>query len=137
MNTIDSTEARTLDQQQVLGNVAESIEDDMNLIFQQKKQPSQKSNLDMDIEEDEEDNLQTQQNFAMASTGTNLVYNQPIAEQSKKSYKSIPSADLKTSASHHHHGLVHGAKGWLKMGAWTGKKGAFGWHGKHPAGKGK
>lgn len=44
--------------------------------------------------------------------------------------------DLKTSASHHHHGHK-GAKGWLDMGAWTGKKGAFGWYDKHPVGKGK
>lgn len=135
LSTIDLTEARTLDQEQVLSNVAESIGNDMDLIFQQQKQPSQKSNLDMDIEEDEEDDLQTQQNPSMASTGTNLVYNQPIVEQSEKNYNSIPSADLKTSASRHHHG--HGAKGWLKMGAWTGKKGAFGWHDKHPVGKGK
>lgn len=46
------------------------------------------------------------------------------------------SSDLKSSASkHYHHG--HGAKGWLDMGAWTGKKGAFGWYDKHPVGKGK
>lgn len=43
--------------------------------------------------------------------------------------------DLKTAASHHHKG--HGAKGWLDMGAWSGKKGAFGWYDKHPVGKGK
>lgn len=136
LSTIDSAEARTLDQQQALSDAAESIQNDMNLIFQQQQlEPSQKSNMDMDIDDDEEDDLQTQQNPSMASTGTNLVYNQPIAEQSQKNYNSIPSVDLKTSASHHHHG--HGAKGWLDMGAWTGKKGAFGWYDKHPVGKGK
>lgn len=138
LSTIDSTEARTLDQQQALSNAAESVQNDMNLIFQQQQQqldPSQKSNMDMDIDDDEEEDLQNQQNPSMASTDTNLVYNQPIAEQSRKNYYSIPSVDLKTSASHHHHG--HGAKGWLDMGAWTGKKGAFGWYDKHPVGKGK
>lgn len=135
LSAIDLAEARVLDQQQALAEAAESIQHDMDMILQQQQQPSQQSNMDMDIDDDEEDDLQNQQNPNMASTGTNLVYNQPIAEQSQKKYNAIPSADLKTSASHHHHG--HGAKGWLDMGAWTGKKGAFGWYDKHPVGKGK
>lgn len=58
------------------------------------------------------------------------------AEQSTQKSLKAPNSDLKTSASHHYHG--HGAKGWLDMGAWTGKKGAFGWYDKHPVGgKGK
>lgn len=43
--------------------------------------------------------------------------------------------DLATAAGHHHH-HGHYAHGWLKMGAHTGHKGAFGWHDKHPVGKG-
>lgn len=36
---------------------------------------------------------------------------------------------------HHHH--KKGMKGWLDMGAWTKKKGAFGWYADFPVGKGK
>lgn len=46
-------------------------------------------------------------------------------------------ADLRTAASKHYGHHKGGAKGWLDMGAWTGKKGAFGWYDKHPVGKGK
>lgn len=59
-------------------------------------------------------------------------YNMPQQQQVQLTQQT----DLKTSASHHHHGHK-GAKGWLDMGAWTGKKGAFGWYDKHPVGKGK
>lgn len=59
-------------------------------------------------------------------------YNVPQQQQAQPTQH----IDLKTSASHHHHGHK-GAKGWLDMGAWTGKKGAFGWYDKHPVGKGK
>lgn len=41
--------------------------------------------------------------------------------------------DLKTAAGHHYH-HKHSVHGWLKMGAHTGKKGAFGWHAKYPVG---
>ena len=41
--------------------------------------------------------------------------------------------DMATAAGHHHH-HKHYPAGWLKMGAHTGKKGAFGWHSKHPVG---
>lgn len=59
-----------------------------------------------------------------------------LAQASSQKVLAAPRGDLKTSASHHYHG--HGAKGWLDMGAWTGKKGAFGWYDKHPVGgKGK
>lgn len=44
--------------------------------------------------------------------------------------------DMATAAGHHHH-HGHYAHGWLKMGAHTGHKGAFGWHDKHPVGKGR
>ena len=43
--------------------------------------------------------------------------------------------DMATAAGHyyhqHHH---HSPSGWLKMGAHTGPKGAFGWHAKYPVG---
>lgn len=63
---------------------------------------------------------------------------QQLKQQQQQQQLAQPSqqTDLKTSASHHHHGHK-GAKGWLDMGAWTGKKGAFGWYDKHPVGKGK
>lgn len=44
----------------------------------------------------------------------------------------LSSTDMSTAAGHHYHG--HGVHGWLEMGAHTGKKGAFGWHDKHPVG---
>jgi len=40
--------------------------------------------------------------------------------------------DMSTAAGHHYHG--HGVHGMLKMGAETGKKGAFKWYDKHPVG---
>lgn len=45
----------------------------------------------------------------------------------------LSARDLATAAGHHHHHHHH-VKGWLKMGAHTGKKGAFGWHAKYPVG---
>lgn len=45
----------------------------------------------------------------------------------------MASGDLATAAGHHHH-HKHYPHGWLKMGAHTGHKGAFGWHSKHPVG---
>lgn len=44
----------------------------------------------------------------------------------------LSPSDKMTAAGHHYHG--HGPHGWLKMGASTGKKGAFKWHDKHPVG---
>lgn len=41
--------------------------------------------------------------------------------------------DMATAAGHHHH-HKHYVHGKLDMGAHTGKKGAFGWHDKHPVG---
>lgn len=41
--------------------------------------------------------------------------------------------DMNTAAGHHHH-HHHSVHGMLDMGAHTGKKGAFGWHDKHPVG---
>lgn len=41
--------------------------------------------------------------------------------------------DMVTAAGHHHH-KKHYVSGWLKMGAESGKKGAFKWHDKHPVG---
>lgn len=93
--------------------------------------------LDTDNDDEDDDDLRVAPRSGPLLTGnTNL----PVVADSAilaQNYQPLPSAsvDLKTSASHHHHG--HGAKGWLDMGAWTGKKGAFGWYDKHPVGKGK
>lgn len=46
---------------------------------------------------------------------------------------SVTPQDMSTAAGHHHH-HHHYVHGWLEMGAHTGKKGAFGWHDKHPVG---
>lgn len=84
--------------------------------------------LDPD-EEEEEERVEAEQ----------LNYNQaPVqagsANHNQAGLLAPSSVDLKPAASkHYHHG--HGAKGWLDMGAWTGKKGAFGWYDKHPVGK--
>lgn len=77
---------------------------------------------DMDLNFDRSDDLDQQ-------PSPSLYYQQGAYNQE------VPTRDLKTAASHHH--KKHGAKGWLDMGAWTGKKGAFGWYDKHPVGKGK
>lgn len=45
----------------------------------------------------------------------------------------LTANDMQTAAGHHHHS-GHYPSGWLAMGAHTGKKGAFGWHSKHPVG---
>lgn len=94
-----------------------------------------------DDDDDDKSNLQLQD--PRTASGTDVYQNQQqsnnalLMDQSYPKYQAVPStsADLQTQASHHHHG--HGAKGWLDMGAWTGKKGSFGWYDKHPVGKGK
>ena len=99
-------------------------------------QAPRSSSMDLD-DEDEDDDVATtddQGNNQLAMQAANmaqLYYNEPQGQP--QVYQSPVSSDLKTAASHHHHG--HGVKGWLDMGAWTGKKGAFGWHDKHPVGK--
>lgn len=45
----------------------------------------------------------------------------------------LSAGDMATAAGHHHH-KKHYVSGWLKMGAESGKKGAFKWHDKHPVG---
>lgn len=132
-------EARTLGENTVgeQNGSGENLQHDQNPV--PLLEPPRTSNLDsMDMDDDEDDDLIDKRQVKntpqmMSATGTNLFYNQPIAEQSQ--HRPAATGDLKTSASHHHHG--HGAKGWLDMGAWTGKKGAFGWYDKHPVGKGK
>lgn len=98
-----------------------------------------------DDDDDDKANLQLQN--PLLASGTDIYQDQQqqqqqgnkalmMMDQSYPKYQSVPSGtDLQTQASHHHHG--HGAKGWLDMGAWTGKKGSFGWYDKHPVGKGK
>lgn len=56
-----------------------------------------------------------------------------------KSYysKGGKKSDLYPASSyrhHHNHHNGHHAHGWLTMGAYSGSKGAFGWHSKHPVG---
>lgn len=91
------------------------------------------SELDDEDDDDETANLPTQGSI---NNQLGVYFNdRPIAgDQSYQNFRAVPAIDLKTAASHHH---GHHAKGWLDMGAWTGKKGSFGWYDKHPVGKGK
>lgn len=112
-------EAKNLDKKE-LEKQARDIQND----FDQILLDTASTNLDQIADDDDID--EDDKNPALAAQPTN------------QRYQSVPNTDLKASASHHgHHG--HGAKGWLDMGAWTGKKGAFGWYDKHPVGgkKGK
>lgn len=135
---IPEAEARTLEQQV---NAAPMQELQLGSSAQQIPVQGPIANLDQnesDADEDEDEDLSLQiQNPVTAAGSAYAQYNAPIqTAQTLQKYHATPSAaDLKTSASHHHHG--HGVKGWLDMGAWTGKKGAFGWYDKHPVGKGK
>lgn len=133
---IAESEARTLGQEVV--SALESIQNDPNALplLVENSRSSNNDQNDSDDDDDDDDRANLQLQNPLAAQGSNLYYDKPImTEQSHPKYQTLPSADLKTSASHHHHG--HGAKGWLDMGAWTGKKGAFGWYDKHPVGKGK
>lgn len=107
--------------------------------------------LDSDDDEDDDDRVQQvqpdQQNYnyqeqqqqqpmtapAQMTAGSDLYQ----TDQSYQPPYQAPSQDLRTAASKHYGHHKHGAKGWLDMGAWTGKKGAFGWYDKHPVGKGR
>lgn len=136
---IAESEARTLGQQEAV-TALESLQNDPNampLLVEGPRSPSSIDQSDSDDDDDDDDRANLQLQNPLTAQGSNLYYaDKPImTEQSHQKFQTLPTADLKTSASHHHHG--HGAKGWLDMGAWTGKKGAFGWYDKHPVGKGK
>lgn len=137
-------EARSLDPQQE--SFLQAISDQgmqAPLDLQQQQQAQQAlagANLDLDDDDDEDDRADQQQQQQplqqqqLAPAGSALYQRQN--EQPIVVAASATGGDLNPAASkHHHHG--HGAKGWLDMGAWTGKKGAFGWYDKHPVGKGK
>lgn len=139
----NQAEARTLNELQNLDTRNVNMNDlsAMAQLIEESKlsNPLEQADNDDDEDDDDRSNLQLQNPLMVA--GPASLYNdnqrQPIlAEQTTQQQNKIgypsTSSDLKTSASHHHHG--HGVKGWLDMGAWTGKKGAFGWHDKHPVG---
>lgn len=132
-------EARTLDQAELLTrniNVDE-LSAMAQLLNQAPALNSNPEQADHDDDDDDDDLSTLQQNPSQQAN----LYNddKPIlAAQTNQQHNQqviAPSSDLKTAASHYHH--KHHAKGWLDMGAWTGKKGAFGWHDKHPVGKGR
>lgn len=133
---IADSEARTLNQQAAVLAESDSLQNDASPNFLANPLKSNVDQIDIDDDDDDDDKVISQPLNPVSATGTNLFFDQPIqAEQTHQKYRAVPSTDLKTSATHHHHG--HGTKGWLDMGAWTGKKGAFGWYDKHPVGKGK
>lgn len=109
---------------------------------------SNSDGLDSDDDEDDDGRAQLQpvslppQAEAIAGNNLNQAGHQfvPLMTQQGAAYQPQTSGsgdDLRVAASKHYGHHKHGAKGWLDMGAWTGKKGAFGWHDKHPVGKGK
>jgi hypothetical protein len=99
--------------------------------------------LDSDDEDDDDDRIQQaqpDQPQQISAIGSGRVTSGSDLYQTDQSYQPPyqPAAqDLKPAASKHYGHHKHGAKGWLDMGAWTGKKGAFGWYDKHPVGKGR
>lgn len=95
----------------------------------QQQQPLARASLELDDDDDDDDRAdQAAPQAAQLAQAASGLYQQ--------NEPAMVAADLNQAASkHYHHG--HGAKGWLDMGAWTGKKGAFGWYDKHPVGKGK
>lgn len=85
----------------------------------------------------DDDQEQVPSGDLLAGSASGAMYNRA---QEPRGLDSIANAkiqsshrDLKTAAGHHYHG-GHGASGWLKMGAHSGHKGAFGWHAKYPVG---
>lgn len=142
---IGHCEARSLYPQQVATN-------NQNLAYLTPASTIQRSGINelnsmsqgngADSDDDDEDDLDMKSLLNSVNQADQAATDQQLSPQQQQYLQSqIPAAspssvDLKTSASHHgHHG--HHAKGWLDMGAWTGKKGAFGWYDKHPVGKGK
>lgn len=130
-------EARSLDAQQesLLQAISQSLPTPQELQQQQHLQQAlSRASLELDDDDDEDDRADQQAPQQLAQAASALYQQhkeQPVAVADQSNM-----GDLKPAASkHHHHG--HGAKGWLDMGAWTGKKGAFGWYDKHPVGKGK
>jgi len=152
---IDGTEARNLTPQEAQDLLSQADAYDKMIQQQSANMPaggkqSQLDQLTEAIDEDDDDddagsglipaNLPTQA-IRQPSTSGNPEFRQAsteyLSEKVAASGQSSPAGDLKPEASKHYHHKGHGAKGWLDMGAWTGKKGAFGWYDKHPVGKGK
>lgn len=160
---LDSSKARGLDEQQDgLLNYQRSIQQAQQQLAAAQQQQHQRqprlggdvSNLERldDSDDDDEDDDRFIQQQLQSQLLQQYAMNAPVqvagsdlhqADQAASTYQpplqgaGSASDDLRTAASKHHRHHKHGAKGWLDMGAWTGKKGAFGWYDKHPVGKGK
>lgn len=59
--------------------------------------------------------------------------NLPLDTNIENAKLELGTQELMAAAGHHHH-HKHYPHGKMEMGAHTGKKGAFGWHSKHPVG---
>uniref|UniRef100_A0A6G1S8H5 Uncharacterized protein n=1 Tax=Aceria tosichella TaxID=561515 RepID=A0A6G1S8H5_9ACAR len=161
---LDSSEARGLDEQQQQdefsnynqgNNIQQAQQQQLLAAAAASQRPTLTSGdaqnldrLDSDDDDDDDDGIQQvqadqQNNYydnqqpqqmnspAQVVAGSDLYQ----TDQSYQApYQPAPSQDLKPAASKHYGHHKHGAKGWLDMGAWTGKKGAFGWYDKHPVG---
>lgn len=147
----ESSEARSLDEQQ--NDYSNYNQENPQQALQQlaaAQRPLQENDaanldrLDSDDDDDDDERLQQAQpdqyqqqqqvNPMQVAAGSELYQ----ADQAyQPPYQPASGEDLRTAASKHYGHHKHGAKGWLDMGAWTGKKGAFGWYDKHPVGKGR
>lgn len=163
-NGLESIEARNLNQQELdllaRGGQQQVGPNSLPYLLEAAAQSSSSASsnrqdeqdpFDSDSDDDDDDERAGdsspggQQGNLLQPAGTDLFYGNkrlPMSElsghqQGRHASLAGPpaSSDLNAAASYHHKG--HGAKGWLDMGAWTGKKGAFGWYDKHPVGKGK
>ena len=115
---------------EALTAASRSLQADLSALPGQLARNPKLSSLDSDDDEEDDDRYNVDEN------PQSFVTQQTAAQQQVAAAVTQPTADLSGAASgyhRHHHG--HHAKGWLDMGAWSGKKGAFGWHDKHPVGK--
>lgn len=155
--TLNSTQARGWgepQQQQQLQQLQDALSNQMSNIqahYNGQLRQDDSNSLDrLDSDEDDEDDdrlqLQPASLGQQSTSGSNLYqtgqqYTPPLVAEQTGVYQEQPAGssadDLRVAASKHYGHHKHGAKGWLDMGAWTGKKGAFGWYDKHPVGKGK
>lgn len=114
-----------------LGNLQDEArldEDEYDKVAQKESMKSTSTDLDLvkgivDRGRVEEKPVKLVASTAMKSSGSNI-------NNAKTRYS---SKDIDTAAGHHHH-YKHSVSGWLDMGAHSDKKGAFGWHDKHPVG---
>lgn len=107
-----------------------------NEYAQLDKRTQQWANTDIDNDNDPDEAEPASQDAdgQMAAAASDNNSNEALGLGSNIANAKIEMSprDMSTAAGHHYHG--HGVHGMLKMGAETGKKGAFKWYDKHPVG---